>query len=57
METETVTRVGITVILNNEAHTTSGYTWEPWQRVNWHERPKAGLDQLADQIWTILESP
>lgn len=57
VEVETVARVGISVVLNNEVHTTSGYIWEPWQSVNWHERPKAGLDQLADRIWTILDSP
>jgi hypothetical protein len=56
VETETVSRVGITVILDNESRVTNGFGWEPWQSVNWHERPKAGLDQLTDVIWSIVES-
>jgi len=57
IETETISHLGITVVSNNQLHTTNGYTWEPWQHVTWHERPKAGLDQLADRIWTILGTP
>jgi len=26
---------------------TSGYAWEPWQHVEWHERRKQGFDDLA----------
>ena len=44
-----VERIGIAVIAaGGELLTTSGYAWEPWQSVTWHERPKAGLDGLAD---------
>ena len=36
--------------------TTSGYGWEPWQSVTWHERRKAGFDDLADTM-RELSSP
>jgi hypothetical protein len=44
-------RVGIAVLSDGSALlTTTGYSWEPWQRVNWHERRKAGFDQLASTM-------
>jgi hypothetical protein len=32
---------------------TSGYAWEPWQRITWHERRKAGFDVLAQAMKTL----
>jgi hypothetical protein len=29
---------------------TSGYGWDPWQSVSWHERRKAGFDELAETM-------
>ena len=30
--------------------TTSGYTWDAWQSVTWHERRKAGFGVLASTM-------
>jgi hypothetical protein len=44
-------RVGIAVLSDGSALlTTSGYAWEPWQRVAWNERKKAGFDDLASTM-------
>src|SRR5262249_31454774 len=41
-------RVGIAVLSDGSALlTTTGYAWDPWQSVTWHERKKAGFDDLA----------
>jgi hypothetical protein len=40
-------RVGIAVFTEGSLLRTNGYAWEPWQRVTWHERRKAGFDELA----------
>jgi hypothetical protein len=41
-------RIGIAVAAEGEALlTTTGFAWEPWQRVNWHERRKQGFDDLG----------
>jgi hypothetical protein len=41
-------RLGIAVQAGDETLLeTSGYGWEPWQGVTWHERRKAGFDDLA----------
>jgi hypothetical protein len=41
-------RVGIAVLSDgSDLLTTSGYAWDPWQRVAWNERRKAGFDQMA----------
>ncbi len=41
-------RVGIDLLLDGELHETAGYSWEPWQMPEWHERPKAGsIDYLG----------
>jgi hypothetical protein len=37
-------RVGIAVATEGSLLQTSGYTWDPWQNVTWHERRKAGFD-------------
>jgi hypothetical protein len=39
------------------ASTVAGtYTWDAWNRVEWHERPKAGLDGLARTIQGLSDS-
>jgi hypothetical protein len=43
-------RVGIAVATESSLLQTSGYAWEPWQRITWHERRKAGFDDLADTM-------
>jgi hypothetical protein len=40
-------RLGITVLAGDELLETSGYGWDPWQSVTWHERRKDGFDDLA----------
>jgi hypothetical protein len=44
-------RVGIAVLSDGgPLLTTSGYAWDPWQAVAWHERNKAGFDELASAM-------
>jgi hypothetical protein len=43
-------RVGIAVATEGSLLQTSGYAWEPWQRITWHERRKAGFDDLSDTM-------
>jgi hypothetical protein len=52
--TTAVDRVGIVVVAEGETHVTGGYGWEPWQAVEWRERPKAGIDALADAVHDTL---
>jgi hypothetical protein len=57
-DTETIEagRLGITVVSEGSAPlSTSGYAWEPWQAVTWHERRKAGFDELADTMRELSE--
>ncbi len=48
--TETVARVGITVVLGDDVLVTNGYAWGPWQRASWHERLKAGAWRFAEAV-------
>jgi hypothetical protein len=44
-------RIGIAVIgAGGPLLRTSGCAWEPWQRVTWNERRKAGFDDLASTM-------
>ena len=44
-------RIGIVVVSDGAAPlSTSGYGWDPWQSVTWHERRKAGFDELAETM-------
>jgi hypothetical protein len=36
---------------------TTPFTWEPWQKVAWHERRKAGFDQLGQAIHELSAPP
>ena len=50
--TDTVERVGITIVVGDEVFETTGYAWEPWQIPAWHERVKAGADVFAEAVIT-----
>jgi hypothetical protein len=53
--TTPVAHLGIRVV--SGASTVAGtYTWDAWNRVEWHERPKAGLDGLARTIQGLSDS-
>jgi hypothetical protein len=43
-------RVGIAVFTNGLLLRTNGYAWDPWQRVTWNERRKAGFDELGNTM-------
>jgi len=42
--------VELAVAVGSSLHTTRGYSWDPWQRATWHERPKAGRDLYAAAV-------
>jgi hypothetical protein len=47
MTSESIERIGITIVgPKGVVATTSGYGWEAWNRVTWHERKKAGWPYL-----------
>lgn len=49
-------RIGIGVLSDGGALLESrGYAWEPWQRVTWHERKKAGFADLARTMRQLSE--
>lgn len=60
IHTETVERVGLSVAWGSaqtvvaNAITTS-YGWDPWNRVQWRERPKAGFEALRDVVRRLAE--
>jgi hypothetical protein len=45
-----VAKAGIEVAVGSVLYRTDGYTWEAWQKVSWHERLKAGVDQGAQAL-------
>jgi hypothetical protein len=47
IETAVVDRVGIDLAVDGRGYETNGYSWDVWNVVSWHERPKAGLDEFA----------
>ena len=55
--TETVDRVGITVVVEGRAYETSGYGWEQWQTVAWHERHKAGIQVFKEALLDTNDLP
>ena len=52
VSTDTVGRVGITIVVGDEVFTTAGYAWEPWQIPAWHERIKDGGEVFAEAVIT-----
>jgi hypothetical protein len=53
LTTVPVRRVGIAVAVGRSLSVTRGYSWDPWQRVTWHERLKAGLGAFADAVRNV----
>jgi hypothetical protein len=50
VKTSPVGRVGPDVAVGSVVATTSGYAWDPWQTVAWHERQKAGLGPFTAAV-------
>jgi hypothetical protein len=50
IQTRTVDRVGIEIALDGRGYETNGYSWDIWNVVSWHERPKAGLSEFARAV-------
>jgi hypothetical protein len=50
LSTAAFDRIGITLSVDGAVHETSGYTWDPWPAVEWHERLRLGSDQLAATV-------
>ncbi|MBK5231792.1 MAG: hypothetical protein JJE13_02265 [Thermoleophilia bacterium] len=51
LNTERTGRVGITVQAGDQpVLETSGYDWDDWNSVDWHERRKAGWSAIADEM-------
>ncbi len=50
VSTRTVERLGISVALGDHLARTQGYAWPDWNEPTWHERPKAGLERLAETV-------
>jgi hypothetical protein len=50
LTTEPVSRVEISVSIGSTLYQTNGYGWDPWQKVAWHERIKAGAEVYARAI-------
>jgi hypothetical protein len=50
LTTRTEPRVGIDIAVGGKLAVTKGYGWDPWQKVGWHERPKAGVAAYAAAV-------
>lgn len=50
LTTAATPRVGLQVAVGGELVRTSGYGWDPWQVVAWHERQKAGIGVFAAAV-------
>lgn len=50
LSTETVERLGIAVGRRTDVTETRGYAWEPWNGVEWVDRPKVGFSELAETL-------
>jgi len=51
-------RIGIAVLSEGRALLeTSGYAWDPWHCVSWHERRKADFDGLRDAMRDVSADP
>jgi len=42
--------VGISLVLGGQEFQTSGYTWDAWNEVEWHERLKADIEVYAQAV-------
>ena len=50
LSSKTVGRVGIALAEGQQRLATSGYAWDQWQSVQWHERRKAGWPIFAAEF-------
>lgn len=55
VDTSDFERAGIGVYAGDSLLETSGYTWNPWDTVNWHERRKAGFGTVAAAMRDLWE--
>lgn len=54
---ESISRVGIAVATSpHDLLTTSGYSWDPWNAVQWHERRKAGWNTIKAVFASLANS-
>ena len=54
IQTAPVDRIGIEVAVDGQGYETNGYSWDVWNVVSWHERPKAGLAEFARAVVDVL---
>jgi hypothetical protein len=53
IQTAVVDRVGIDVAVDGRGYETN-YSWDVWNVVSWHERPKAGLGDFARAVADVI---
>jgi hypothetical protein len=53
-ETQRVKRLGVAVEVDGHEYLTNGYSWDPWNAVSWHERPKVGIQKFAQAVADTL---
>ena len=50
IKTAQVDRIGIEIAVGGRGYETNGYSWDVWNVVSWHERPKAGLSDFVRAV-------
>jgi hypothetical protein len=55
VRTAGVDRVGIALAVDGTEYETNGYSWDIWNVVSWHERPKEGLTEFARAVADVLD--
>ncbi len=45
--TEPVDHIGLVVEAGGQTYSLADYSWETWQSVTWHERPKRGIEAVS----------
>lgn len=55
VDTAEVDRIGIGVHARGSFLETSGFTWDNWDVIHWHERRKAGFDTVAATMRDVWE--
>ncbi len=53
LTTESVSRVGISVAIGTTLYLTKGYSWDPWQKISWHERLKTEVETYAKAVAAV----
>ncbi len=54
--TETVERIGISLVRDGEVTETAGFAWEDWNAVTWHERRKGGWETIQKAFRETAEA-